>query len=205
MARLDAKRVFDIAFSLVALLCGFPLFLCLALAIKYSSKGPIFYSCTRIGQSGKPFTCYKFRTMYPDAEHKLQLLLASNPLYLQEWNVYFKLKNDPRITPIGHFLRRTSLDELPQFLNVLKGDMSLVGPRPLTRYEIDHYLKERAPKLLSVRPGLTNFWAIRGRNDLTLAQRIRLELFYIDKQTFLLDLSLILKTAKRMLFPKGSY
>lgn len=198
------KRLFDLLFSILVLTLGFPVFLLLATAIKLTSPGPIFYSCTRIGRNNIPFTCYKFRTMYSDAEAKLQLLLTSDVRLLQEWKTYFKLRHDPRITPFGKWLRKTSLDELPQFFNVLRGDMSLVGPRPLTQTEIIYYLKENAPKLLSVRPGLTSLWAIQGRNQLTLEQRIALELQYINTRTFLLDLRLILQTFLAMLFPKGA-
>lgn len=198
------KRLFDILFSILVMVVGFPIFLLLAIAIKLTSPGPIFYSCTRIGRNNIPFTCYKFRTMYADAETKLQLLLTSDVRLFQEWKTYFKLRHDPRITPLGKWLRKTSLDELPQFLNVLRGDMSLVGPRPLTQTEITHYLKENAPKLLSVRPGLTSLWAIHGRNQLTLEQRIALELQYINTRSFLLDLRLILQTFLAMLFPKGA-
>ncbi|MDE3045473.1 MAG: sugar transferase [Verrucomicrobiota bacterium] len=198
------KRLFDIAFSSLVLTLGSPFFLLLALSIKLSSPGPIFYSCSRIGRNNTPFTCYKFRTMYADAETKLQLLLSSDVRLLQEWKTYFKLRQDPRITPLGKWLRKTSLDELPQFFNVFRGDMSVVGPRPLTQTEITDYLKENAPKLLSVRPGLTSLWAIRGRNHLTLEQRISLELHYVDNQNFLLDCRLILQTALHVFFPKGA-
>jgi len=143
--------------------------------------------------------------MHHNADLKLQGLLASDPILLQEWKTYYKLKSDPRITPIGKWLRKTSLDELPQFINVLRGDMSMVGPRPLTQDEVTHYLKEKASKILSVRPGLTTLWIVEGRNRFTLQERIKLEEFYIDNRSFWLDLRLILQTALRMLFPKGAY
>ena len=199
------KRLFDIAFSLLILTIGFPIFLLCALLIKFSSPGPVFYKCSRIGRGQIPFTCWKFRTMFPDAEAKLQRLLTTNPLLMQEWKTYFKLKHDPRITPIGKILRKTSLDEIPQFWNVLKGDMSIVGPRPLTSYELIHYLKEKAPKILSIRPGLTSLWAVRGRNQFSLTERIRLEEFYVDNRSFSLDCLLVIKTAAQMLFPRGSF
>lgn len=199
------KRLFDILFSIFALTIGFPVFFTCALLIKLSSQGPIFYKCTRIGRQRVPFTCWKFRTMFFDAEQKLQCLLKSDPLLMQEWKTYYKLKHDPRITPIGKWLRKTSLDELPQFWNVLKGDMSVVGPRPLTEYELTHYLKEKAPKILSVRPGLTSIWAIKGRNQLSLLERIQFEEFYIDNRSFSLDCRLVLQTAAQMIFPRGSF
>lgn len=200
-----AKRFFDIVFSLTAITAGFPLFFLCALLIKCTSRGPVFYSCQRVGQQGRLFYCWKFRTMFFNAEEKLQALLASDVALMQEWKVYYKLKQDPRITPVGKWLRKTSLDELPQFWNVLKGDMSIVGPRPLTQDEIVRYLKEKAPKILSVRPGLTSIWVIKGRNDLTLNERIQWEEHYIDHRSFWLDLRLILQTVQKMLFPKGVY
>lgn len=199
------KRIFDIAFSLFALILGAPIFLLCALAIKLTSQGPIFYAHNRIGHQGKPFGCWKFRTMYVDAETKLQTLLATNASMRLEWNAYFKLKEDPRVTVVGKWMRKTSLDELPQFWNVLKGEMSLVGPRPLTRKEVDEYLKEKADKILSVKPGLTSFWAVKGRNQLTLEKRIKWELFYVDHRSFWLDLKLVFLTARTLFFTKGSY
>ena len=143
--------------------------------------------------------------MHSDADEKLKMLLKTNPLFMQEWKTYYKLKADPRITPIGKWLRKTSLDELPQFINVFKGDMSLVGPRPLTQDEVANYLKEKAVKILSIRPGLTSLWIVKGRNRFTLEERIQLEEFYVDHRNFWLDLGLILQTAIRMIFPKGAY
>jgi undecaprenyl-phosphate galactose phosphotransferase len=200
-----SKRFFDICFSGLALLLISPLFLLCAIAVKLSSPGPIFYAHQRIGENRKRFGCWKFRTMYADADARLHCLLASSPMLMQEWQVFFKLKEDPRITPIGKWLRKLSLDELPQFWNVFRGDMSVVGPRPLTEKEIVEYLKERADKILSVRPGLTTLWITEGRNHFSLEQRIALEEFYVDHRSFWLDLKLIVKTVLIMLFPKGAY
>ena len=200
-----SKRIFDIAFSLTVLVIGAPIFLLCAAVVKLSSPGPVFYAHSRIGKEGKRFGCLKFRTMHCDADLKLQALLASNPVLMQEWKTYYKLKADPRITSVGKWLRKTSLDELPQFINVFLGHMSLVGPRPLTEDEVVHYLKEKAAKILSVRPGLTSLWIVKGRNRFTLQEGIDLEEFYIDHQSFWLDLRLILQTAIRMIFPKGAY
>ena len=200
-----AKRLFDLLFSLFLICLFAPFYILCAAAIKLSSPGPIFYLHPRIGLQGKTFNCLKFRTMYKDADAKLQPLLASNPALLSEWKTYFKLKSDPRITPVGNFLRKTSLDELPQILNVLKGDMSIVGPRPLTQKEIIHYVKEKAPTILSVRPGLTTFWITHGRNALSLEKRIELEEYYVTNRTFWLDCKLILQTAFLMIYSKGAY
>jgi exopolysaccharide production protein ExoY len=200
-----AKRFFDLVFSFAILVLGAPIFLLCAAAVKFSSPGPIFYSQRRIGKLGKQFSCLKFRTMHSDADAKLKMLLTANPIFMQEWKTYYKLKKDPRITPVGKWLRKTSLDELPQFINVFRGEMSLVGPRPLTQDEVANYLKERAVKILSIRPGLTSLWIVKGRNRFTLEERIQLEEFYVDHRNFWLDLGLILQTAIRMIFPKGAY
>ncbi len=199
------KRIFDIFFSLIILILASPFFLICMIIVKSSSSGPIFYAHSRIGHKGKSFGCFKFRTMYQDADAKLQPLLSANPALMQEWQTYFKLKDDPRITAIGKFLRKTSLDELPQIWNVFKGDMSIVGPRPLTQHEVTYYLKDKAPKILSVRPGLTTLWIVQGRNDLSLKERIELEEYYVNNRSFWLDCRLILQTILVMLFPKGAY
>ncbi len=199
------KRIFDVIFSLGVLILASPFFLVCMLIVRFSSPGSVFYSHPRVGCNGRPFGCLKFRTMYQDADAKLQPLLAANPALMDEWKTYFKLKVDPRITPIGRFLRKTSLDELPQIWNVLKGDMSIVGPRPLTQHEVIHYVRSRASKILSVRPGLTTLWIVQGRNRLSLEQRIELEEFYVAHRTFWLDCKLIAKTALLMVFPKGAY
>lgn len=200
-----SKRIFDIIFSSLALLCGLPIFAICACIVKLSSKGPIFFASKRVGLAGVIFPCWKFRTMHTDAEKKLEQLLLNNPALHDEWKAFYKLKDDPRITPIGKWLRKTSLDELPQFWNVLKGDMSIVGPRPLSQTEVQTYLGKKAGKILSVRPGLTTIWAVRGRNQLTLTERIRLEIFYVDHQSFLFDCQLIIKTFMSMIYPKGAY
>jgi len=199
------KRFFDILGSLFFIILASPLFLLFSLIVKLSSPGPIFYAHSRVGCKGKPFGCLKFRTMFADADKKLKVLLASDPILLQEWKTYYKLKSDPRITWVGKWLRKISLDELPQLFNVLKGDMSLVGPRPLTQDEVTNYLKERAEKILSVRPGLTTIWIVKGRNQFTLEERIQMEEFYVDNRSFWLDFTLLFKTALKVIFPKGAY
>lgn len=199
------KRIFDIIFSLLALLFFLPFGLILALLIKISSPGPIFYKCRRVGRNGEPIDCWKFRTMCQDAQQKLQEILSQNSDLKREWETYFKLKDDPRIQGIGKFLRKTSLDEFPQFWNVLRGDLSVVGPRPVTEEEVQKYFREKAVKILSVRPGLTGIWQTSGRNLLTFDERIMLEERYVDQQSLFLDLQIIFKTIPHLFFAKGAF
>lgn len=199
------KRTFDIIFSLCVLSFGFPIFLLIALCVKLSSRGPIFYAHERIGRGGQPFACYKFRSMYKDADKRLEELLNLEPTLRKEWETTYKLKNDPRITPIGAFLRKTSFDELPQFWNVLKGDLSVVGPRPVIQQEIEKYFGTKASIILSIRPGLTGIWQVSGRSDTAYSHRIQLDEMYVDRQSLLLDLKLIVKTIPAMIFSKGAY
>jgi lipopolysaccharide/colanic/teichoic acid biosynthesis glycosyltransferase len=200
------KRSGDIVFSLLVLGLGSPLFLLLALLVKLSSPGPIFYIQRRIGRGYKGFGCIKFRTMRKDADRILQSLLEHSPELKAEFRKDFKLKADPRITPIGRFLRRSSLDELPQFLNVLKGQMSVVGPRPIVWDELERYGR-RMDEVLSVRPGLTGLWQVSGRNNLSYATRVKLDVTYARRRGFLLDLTIILLTMGVILFPRdrGAY
>lgn len=199
------KRIFDIVFSFGAILFFLPLALVLSLLIKTSSPGPIFYTCLRVGQNGHPIRCWKFRTMHLGAEERLKELLAADPKLQEEWDLFYKLKNDPRIFPVGKFLRKFSLDELPQFVNVLLGDLSVVGPRPVTHEEVGKYYGEKASKILSIKPGLTGLWQTSGRNLLTFDERIKLEESYIDKQSLFLDLKIICKTISVLFFPRGAY
>jgi undecaprenyl-phosphate galactose phosphotransferase len=199
------KRLFDIFFSAGALTIGLPIFIGLAIAIKLTSKGNILYVQERIGKEGKTFKFYKFRTMYQGADKKINEILLANPDLMAEWQISQKLKNDPRITPIGLFLRQTSLDELPQFWNVLIGNLSLVGPRPYLPEQVQEHLGRKAEKILSVRPGLTGIWQTSGRSHTTFTQRIQMEEQYIDQISFKHDLKLILKTVPCMIFRKGAY
>lgn len=199
------KRGFDIIFSIAILIIGFPIFLLIAMAIRLSSNGKVVYSHERIGRGGKPFMCYKFRTMYPDAELRLKEILENKPELRREWEATHKLRNDPRVTPIGRFLRKTSLDELPQFWNVLKGDLSVVGPRPVVKAEVIKHLGVKASKILSVRPGLTGIWQVSGRSDTSYSTRIKLDESYVDNHSILLDLVLIAKTIPNMISSKGAY
>ena len=199
------KRAFDFFFSLFVLIVASPLFLTLWIIVRLSSKGPVIYSHERIGRGGVPFQCYKFRSMYPDADIRLEEILKSCPLKKEEWEATHKLKQDPRITKIGAFLRKTSLDELPQFWNVLIGDLSVVGPRPVVEKEILNHFGPKANKILSIRPGLTGIWQVSGRNNTCYQERLRLDEHYVDNHSFLGDLKLIFKTIPEMIFSKGAY
>lgn len=203
--RLPLKRAFDIVFSATVLILSLPLFVIVAASIFFSSRGKIVYAHHRIGRGGRPFRCYKFRTMYPDADIRIKEILEKYPEYRKEWEQNHKLKNDPRITPIGTFLRKTSLDEFPQFWNILKGDLSVVGPRPVVKAELEKHFGAKASKILSVRPGLTGLWQISGRSDTNYQTRILLDEQYVDNQSFLKDLKIISKTIPVMLKSKGAY
>ena len=196
------KRFFDILFSLIVLLICLPFFLIIALLIKIDSKGPVFYKHQRIGKNGKTIYLYKFRSMYKGADKKLKELLKDSKLK-KEWEENFKLDNDPRITRVGKILRKTSIDELPQLINILKGDMSVVGPRPIVEGEIEKYGKKQA-KFLSVTPGLTGWWACNGRSCKSYSDRIKLELYYVDHISLILDIKIIFKTVIAVLKGHGA-
>jgi undecaprenyl-phosphate galactose phosphotransferase len=201
------KRTFDSTSALILIFLLLPVLAILTLRIKASSRqqgASAFFGHTRIGKHGKPFQCYKFRTMIPNAETVLGSYLANNLEAREEWARDQKLKNDPRITPIGHFLRRTSLDELPQLWNVVRGDMSLVGPRPVVYEELQRYGSD-LQYYLSVRPGLTGLWQISGRNDIDYAQRVALDKKYVCNRTLWGDFVILLKTALVLVRGKGAY
>jgi len=200
------KRTGDIVFSLSVLTLGAPVFLALALLVKASSKGPIFYTQKRVGRDYKSFGCIKFRTMRKDSDKILHSLLENSPELKKEFAKDFKLKNDPRITPIGKFLRRSSLDELPQFINVLRGEMSVVGPRPIVREELRRY-GYHMNEVLAVRPGMTGLWQVSGRNNLSYRQRVRLDLRYSRSRCSWMDLKIVLQTIMVVLNPRdrGAY
>lgn len=203
---IPVKRGFDILFSICCLSLGAPVYLIIALIIFLTSPGKVIYAQERIGRGGKPFRCYKFRSMYANADQRLHSLLAADPRLKEEWEKNYKLKKDPRINPFGAFLRKTSLDEIPQFWNVLKGDLSVVGPRPVVKDEISKYYQIKAYKILSVRPGLTGIWQVSGRSNIqSYETRIQMDEFYVDHHSFFLDIKLIAKTIPAMLFSKGAY
>ena len=200
------KRLVDITTVGLALVMGAPLFLVVALAVGLSSPGGLFYVQRRLGRGHKPFGCIKFRTMVQGADRQLRRTLQNSAELQEDFRHRFKLKNDPRITSVGRILRRTSLDELPQLLNILRGEMSLVGPRPIVRAEVERYGDAIDP-VLSVRPGLTGLWQVSGRNNLTYNQRVALDLQYVSRQSLVLDLMILWRTVGVVLFPKdnGAY
>lgn len=198
-----AKRLFDILFSLSVLILFSPVYLLLCLLIAISSPGPIFYVQKRIGKNYKPFGCIKFRTMVTNAEEILQEMMEKSPDLRQEFQDNFKLKNDPRITWIGRFLRVTSLDEFPQFWNVLKGDMSVVGPRPLVAEELFMYGRYM-DKVLTIQPGITGLWQVSGRNDIPYERRIKIDVYYVSFRNFWMDLWIVVKTIGVVIFPNNN-
>lgn len=200
------KSCFDFLFSLIFIIFGSPIFLLIALLIKFNSRGPIFYLQKRIGKNNKPFQCIKFRTMHPEADDLLTNLIINNANYREEFEKTHKLKNDPRITNIGKFLRKTSLDEIPQFLNVLKMEMSIVGPRPIVKAEVDKY-GDSTSKVFSIKPGITGLWQVSGRNNLSYERRVLLDCIYVDNQNLLIDIRIIIRTIGVILFPndRGAY
>lgn len=188
-----ARRGFDIGFSLFALVVTAPIFLLLIALTRLSSPGPALYKHRRIGQHGTEFDCLKFRTMVPNADAVLEEILESSPELRREFEMDHKLKVDPRVTSVGRLLRRVSLDELPQFWNVLRGEMSVVGPRPIVEEEIVKYGQD-LPIVLSVKPGLTGLWQVSGRNDIEYSERVALDREYVMTQNFWSDLRIIVRT-----------
>jgi lipopolysaccharide/colanic/teichoic acid biosynthesis glycosyltransferase len=200
------KRLFDVLFSLCVLILFSPVYVILGILIYISSPGPIFYLQERVGKNHKKFGCIKFRTMVQNADEILLDLMETSPNLREEFEDSFKLKHDPRITWIGHFLRITSLDEFPQFWNVLRGEMSVVGPRPLVVEELPKYGRH-IDKVLTIKPGITGLWQVSGRNDIPYHRRIQIDVYYVNFQNFWMDMWIILKTLKVVLFPKdnGAY
>ena len=206
------KRGVDIVFSLLVLIIGFPFFLAIALLIKITSKGPVFFAQKRIGENGEEFTLYKFRTMRVGADDSIHREFTRNfilgkmdksGLDVKKGSVY-KITNDPRVTGIGSFLRRTSLDELPQFINILKGEMTIVGPRPPLPYEYEYY--DDWHKLrLKVKPGLTGLWQVSGRSSVPFNEMVMLDLYYIENWSLLLDFRIMLQTIPVMFRGSGGY
>ncbi len=200
------KRILDIIFSLIILIILSPIFIILAILIKLDSKGPVFYKHLRIGYNGKEFYCYKFRSMIKNANETLTDLQENS---LQQNKAFLKLENDSRITKIGKFIRKYSFDELPQLFNVLKGEMSLVGPRPIVKWELEQikkiYHNYSYKKRFKVLPGITGLWQVSGRSLLNDEKRLELDIFYVDNWSLNLDIKILLKTIVVVVFHKGAY
>lgn len=197
------KRIFDVCFALFLLPFLLPLMALIATLIKLDSNGPIFFAHRRIGKKGMPFDCLKFRTMVQNADKLLNEVLLDKEAQ-KEWKKDFKLREDPRITRIGKLLRKSSLDELPQFFNVLNGNMSFVGPRPIVKDEVEKYGRDFT-YYISAKPGITGLWQISGRNDTLYSKRINLDKTYLLQQSISADLKIILKTIPIIFSKKGAY
>jgi lipopolysaccharide/colanic/teichoic acid biosynthesis glycosyltransferase len=197
-------RALDVAISLMAMVALAPVAIIVSTLIKLQDGGPILFGQERIGRDGRRFRCWKFRSMHPDAEVHLAVLLASDSGLRRQWELHRKLKDDPRITPLGDFLRRSSLDELPQLLNILRGDMSVVGPRPIVASEIvcyDRWFRY----YVAVKPGLTGLWQVSGRNDVSYRRRIAMDRFFYRAHSIGLYLAILLATVPAVLMRRGSY
>lgn len=195
------KRLIDFIFSLMALIILFPFFILIAIAIKADDRqGAVFFKQTRVGKDGKEFKMYKFRSMFSDAEERFNELLQYNEIS----GAMFKMKNDPRVTKVGKFIRKTSIDELPQLVNVLKGEMSLVGPRPPLPREVKKYTNYDKQRLL-VTPGCTGLWQVSGRNNLSFKQMVELDLFYIRNRSIWLDFKIIIRTVLVLFNENGAF
>jgi exopolysaccharide production protein ExoY len=202
--RAVTKRALDIAGAGALLLLGAPVFLLLAMIVR-ADGGPAFYAHERVGRGGRRFGCLKFRSMVVDSAARLEALLASDPAARAEWEATRKLRHDPRITWIGRFLRATSLDELPQLINVLRGDMSLVGPRPVVATELAAHYGTAAEHYLAVRPGITGLWQVSGRSDTSYAERVALDVRYATTPSLLEDVRILLRTPAAVLLRRGAY
>ena len=199
------KRTFDIVVSLLLLPILLPVIGVLAYLIKKESPGNVFYAHNRVGKDGKIIPVLKFRSMYSDSKERLEKLLESDPAIREEWEKNFKLKNDPRVTKIGKFIRESSLDELPQIFNVLKGEMSLVGPRPVVEEELKKYYKESAEYYKMVKPGITGFWQVSGRSDTDYDFRVKVDTWYVYNWSLWLDIMVLIKTVRVVLLKEGAY
>ena len=203
--RVALQVCFNYIFSLLLLPIVLPMIGIFAFLIKKESPGPVFFIHNRVGKNGKTIPTIKFRSMYSDAQERLEKLLQENPQIKEEWEKNFKLKEDPRITKIGAFLRQTSLDELPQIFNVLKGEMNFVGPRPVIQQELDQYYKEDAKYYFMVKPGITGLWQVSGRSDTDYEYRVKTDKWYVMNWSLWLDIVILFKTIKVVLFRQGAY
>ena len=198
------KRIFDLTLTICGGVLISPILLVIALIVAFENRGNVIFAHKRVGAAGKKFPCYKFQTMVPDAEAKLAKYLAENPEAKREWDETFKLTNDPRVTGIGKLLRRTSLDELPQLWNVLRGEMSLVGPRPIVQAEIPRYGKN-IREYYMVLPGITGMWQVSGRSDTTYAERVAMDTWYVRNWSVWIDIMYLFKTVKAVFTSRGAY
>lgn len=198
------KRTIDLASAVVGGLLISPLLLLIALLIKLDSRGPVLYGHTRIGQEGRRFKAWKFRSMIPDADRALQDYLERHPELWAEWEATQKLKNDPRVTRVGRWLRKLSLDELPQLWNIIKGEMSLVGPRPVVQEELAKY-GEKGVLYLKVKPGMTGLWQVSGRSETSYEERVELDAYYVRNWSIWLDLYILARTVWVVIFGRGAY
>jgi exopolysaccharide production protein ExoY len=197
-------RALDVTVALSILIFALPLLIVIAVLVRMQDGGRAVFAHERIGRNGRMFKCLKFRSMVLDADRRLAELLASDPYARAEWERDHKLKNDPRITRVGAFLRRSSLDELPQLFNVLRGDMSIVGPRPIVTAEISRYGR-RFQHYCAVKPGITGLWQVSGRNDVAYRRRVAMDTIYARHKSLLWDIKLLLLTVPAVLFASGSY
>ncbi len=201
--RPSLKRALDVAGAAALLLVLAPAFILLALLVR-ADGGPAFYAHRRVGRGGTSFGCLKFRSMVVDSQARLEALLASDPAARAEWEATRKLRQDPRVTRVGRFLRASSLDELPQLINVLRGEMSLVGPRPVIQSELESFDGAAAAHYMSVRPGITGLWQISGRSDTSYAQRVALDVAYVAQPSLWTDVKILLRTPLAVLSRKGA-
>ena len=199
-----AKRALDIVGAGLGLVVLAPFLLIVAMMVR-ADGGPAFFAHQRVGRGGKLFGCLKFRSMVIDSQARLEDLLANDPAARAEWDATRKLKNDPRITRIGRFLRSTSLDELPQLINVLRGEMSLVGPRPVQEAEIDRYYGASAAHYMAVRPGITGLWQVSGRSETSYESRVALDVAYVSRPSLLADIAILLRTPVAVLSRRGAH
>jgi len=199
------KRSLDIIIAIILIPLLLPVIAALIAAVKLTSPGPGIFSHERVGRDGKTFKVYKLRTMYKNAKERLEEMTASNHEVKAEWNANYKLKDDPRITPLGNFLRKSSLDELPQFFNVLKGEMSFVGPRPVLREELNKYYKDKEVYYNMAMPGITGLWQVSGRNDTTYDDRVDMDCWYVFNWSLWLDLVILFSTPFAVILRKGAY
>lgn len=195
--------LFDKCFAGLALLFFMPFFVLISAVILVTEGGPVFFAHRRIGKNGESFKCIKFRTMALDASEQLANLLERDPVARAQWEATQKLDDDPRVTCLGEFFRKTSLDELPQFWNVLKGDMAIVGPRPIVEAEMSRYGKD-VDAYLSVKPGITGMWQVNGRSDTSYDERVKMDVEYVETKSFRKDIGIILKTVKVVLSRSGA-